>query len=434
MAIFKRYEIKAFERGLLFRKDEFQGVLGPGKHRGLYLRGKVRLDVVDTRAPWIEHERLKDMTKSHRLGDEITVIDVRDFERALVWIDGRLDEVLDGGLYALFNTYADVRVDMLDTRLGWLDHADLDVIIKSGLLADELEVIDLSDRQRALVWIDGRLDKVLGPGQAALFKTFCEVAVERIEVGKVRFEHAELPRVLTMDAGYHLAEQTVAEGMLGLVYQDGELAETLGPGRYAFWKGVEQVRVFHVDTREMVLDVAGQEIMTADKVSLRMNALVTYKVADAKAAVSAVDDHTQALYREAQLALRAVIGTAELDALLAEKDAVADALREQLVERAAEFGVEVRGFGLRDVILPGDMKDLLNKVTEAKKAAEAALITRREETAAMRSQANTAKLLEGSPVLMRLRELEVLEKIAEKADLKVILGEKGLADRVINLL
>ena len=89
---------------------------------------------------------------------------------------------------------------------------------------------------------------------------------------------------------------------------------------------------------------------------------------------------------------------------------------------------------IRDVILPGDMKDLMNKVTEAKKVAEANLIARREETAAMRSQANTAKLLDDNPTLMRLRELEVLEKVATDGKLNVVLGEKGLADRVVNLL
>jgi regulator of protease activity HflC (stomatin/prohibitin superfamily) len=80
------------------------------------------------------------------------------------------------------------------------------------------------------------------------------------------------------------------------------------------------------------------------------------------------------------------------------------------------------------------MKDLMNKVTEARKAAEANLIARREETAAIRSQANTAKLLAESPTLMRLRELEVLEKIASAGKLNVILGDKGLAEKVINLL
>ena len=102
--------------------------------------------------------------------------------------------------------------------------------------------------------------------------------------------------------------------------------------------------------------------------------------------------------------------------------------------RAGELGLEIASVGIRDVILPGDMKDLMNKVTEARKAAEANLISRREETAAMRSQANTAKLLADNPVLMRLRELEVLEKIASAGKLNIILGEKGLADKVVNLL
>ena len=86
------------------------------------------------------------------------------------------------------------------------------------------------------------------------------------------------------------------------------------------------------------------------------------------------------------------------------------------------------------MILPGEMKDLMNKVTEARKAAEANLIARREETAAIRSQANTAKLLADSPTLMRLRELEVLEKVAASGKLNIVLGDKGLADKVVNVL
>jgi len=113
---------------------------------------------------------------------------------------------------------------------------------------------------------------------------------------------------------------------------------------------------------------------------------------------------------------------------------VANELEDSVRRRVTDLGLTIVSAGIRDVILPGDMKDLMNKVTEAKKAAEANLIVRREETAAMRSQANTAKLLEGNPTLMRLRELEVLEKVAAGGKLNVVLGEKGLAERVINLL
>jgi regulator of protease activity HflC (stomatin/prohibitin superfamily) len=188
------------------------------------------------------------------------------------------------------------------------------------------------------------------------------------------------------------------------------------------------------DLREQTIDIAGQEIMTADKVTLRMNAVVTYRIVDARQAVTVSDGAVQSMYREAQLALRAIVGTRDLDSFLTEKDAVTNVFEEAVRRRAGELGLEIVSVGVRDIILPGEMKDLMNKVTEAKKAAEANLIVRREETAAMRSQANTAKVLADNPTLMRLRELEVLEKVATSGKLSVVLGEKGLADRVVNLL
>ncbi len=114
---------------------------------------------------------------------------------------------------------------------------------------------------------------------------------------------------------------TVEAGHAGLFFKDGRYEALLAPGAYAFWKGVAKARVQDVDLRELVVDVAGQDIMTADKVTLRLNAVVTYKVADPVKAVTTVEDYRQALYREAQLALRAVVGTRELDVLLGDKDA-----------------------------------------------------------------------------------------------------------------
>src|SRR5262249_25081424 len=226
----------------------------------------------------------------------------------------------------------------------------------------------------------------------------------------------------------------VPAGHVGAWYEDGDFVETLPPGRHAFWKNVAEVTLVPIDARELILDVAGQEIMTADKVTLRLNALVTYGVADARLSLSVVDDARQALYRETQLVLRALVGARELDSFLADKDGVVGELEQGLRRRLPAIGLEVITVGIRDIILPGEMKDLLNKVTEAKKAAEANLIVRREETAAMRSQANTAKLLQDNPTLMRLRELEVLEKVAATAKLNVVLGDKGLTERVVNVL
>ena len=262
-----------------------------------------------------------------------------------------------------------------------------------------------------------------------------DVKVETVDARSIRFEHTDLS-IITRSA---LAERvldvsTIEQGHQGVLFIDGKYVETLSPGRYAFWKNTAQVKTVTVDVRETMIDVVGQDIMTNDKVTLRMNAVATYRVVDPRQAVSTVDDVKQALYREVQLALRAVVGARELDALLADKDVVAREVEEQVRKRVGELGLELVSVGVRDIILPGEMKDLMNKVTEAKKAAEANLIVRREETAAMRSQVNTAKLLQDNPTLMRLRELEVLEKIAATSKLNVVLGEKGLADKVMNLL
>jgi len=133
--------------------------------------------------------------------------------------------------------------------------------------------------------------------------------------------------------------------------------------------------------------------------------------------------------------MREVVGAKDLDTLLVSKEALARELTELTRKRASELGMVVVVVGIRDITLPGEMKDLMNKVTEAKKAAEASMITRREETAAARMQANTAKILESSPTLMKLKELEVLEKVADKANLTVLLGDQdGLANRVVKLL
>ena len=103
--------------------------------------------------------------------------------------------------------------------------------------------------------------------------------------------------------------------------------------------------------------LAGQEIMTADKVTLRLNALVTYRVTDARLAVSVVDDARQALYRETQLVLRALVGARELDGFLADKDGVVQELEQGLRRRVPALGLEVIAAGIRDVILPGEMKE-----------------------------------------------------------------------------
>jgi regulator of protease activity HflC (stomatin/prohibitin superfamily) len=361
---------------------------------------------------------------------------VKPLERALVYRDGRAVELLRPGRYLRFAPLGGLTVTKLSVTEPWINLKDLRFVAKSGVLAGEAIVLDLADHERAIVRIDGRYNAVLGKGVSALWTAERKVEVERYEVrGDARLDHPALPLIVELPGARELVDVAViAAGFVGLVFRDGRPAGTLQPGLAAFWKGAGKIVVQAVDGREQVLDVAGQEILTADQVTLRLNALAVYKVADAWRAVTAVDAYAQALYREVQLALRAVVGTRTLEAFLAGKDAVLAELASALAPRVAELGLSIVSLGVRDVILPGEMKALLNRVVEARAAAEAALLTRREETAAMRMQANTARIFESSPALMKLRELEVLEKVADKANLTVVLGEGSLTERVVKMV
>ena len=317
----------------------------------------------------------------------------------------------------------------------WLHNIKLEEIIFSGKLKGLAEVIDLKDDQRAIVWVDGRFNVLLEPGRCVYWLGPKDVKVDILDAKTVRFQHDSLQQIANTPSGkVALMPLIVLPHHVGLLYYDGKLVETVPPGLYAFWKNTVDVKMVNVDLRERIVDISGQDVMTSDKVTLRMNASFGYQVTNAEKMAQTVEDVQQALYRETQLALRNVVGRRELEQFLSDKNEIAVEAEQMLRARADSFGVKVLSFGIRDVILPGDMKELLNKVTEAKKAAEANLIVSREETAAMRSQANTAKLLENNPTLMRLRELEVLEKIVESGKLQVIVGEKGLTERVVNLL
>ncbi len=323
------------------------------------------------------------------------------------------------------------RVEIVRKLATKFEHAILDPYVKDARLAPLLEVVDLKDDERALVWKDGRLGWILGPGLHAFWKEPRKVEVEVFNVNDARFEHNKIEAILAHPAAsQHLMGLRVDPQERVLLFIDGKLVDELQAGLHVYWKGAGKITWDSIDLREQVADVSGQEIMSGDKVTLRVNLVVAYQVTDPMKAISTVGDYAQALYREAQLALREAIGARQLDRLLADKDELGAEIANALRARASEYGVTVRSVGLRDVILPGDMKSILNEVILAQKQAEANLIRRREETAAARSQANTAKLLEASPALARMKELEALQDILKGSKATFVLGRGDIIEQV----
>ncbi len=182
------------------------------------------------------------------------------------------------------------------------------------------------------------------------------------------------------------------------------------------------------------MEVNGQEILTKDRVGLRINLSATWQVADARKVCEELADHSDFLYRELQLALRAVVSTQTLDELLADKNRLNRQIQELVDSKVGEYGIQLKTVGARDIVLPGEMKTILAQVVEAEKRAEANLIKRREETQATRSLHNTAKVMKGNPTLLRLKELEVLEKITSQINtLNVYGGLDGIMNDMVKI-
>lgn len=361
-------------------------------------------------------------------------IDVALDERVIVLLDERPARWLRPGRHRIvvrpFRKLALVRLQagMLVTKLP----AELAAFVP----AEDLRIVRLAAHERAVLRLRGVAVRWLGPGEhqvltydatsARTGKPMPATEVEVLDTSGVATEPL-LRDVKALVPAADYAETEVPHGAVALRFVDGVLDATLGPGRHAAWTTLRKVAFAVVDLREKVLQITGQEVMTKDRVTLRLNLAATYRVADPVRLVSVARDADEVLYLAVQLGAREAVASRTLDELLASRDALSGAIAEEAARRAEAVGLVAQDLALKDVILPGEMKALLNRVIEAQKEAEANVILRREETAATRSLAQTAKVLAENPLLVRLKELEAFGGIASKVgSLHVVIGGKEL--------
>jgi regulator of protease activity HflC (stomatin/prohibitin superfamily) len=365
------------------------------------------------------------------------LIRVAQYERALVYRDRNLEAVLGPGKYRLKRRRLEVQI--YDVSQAELDLPRAEVLVSEAraLLEPYVQIVELGDRQVGLVYKNERLAGVLAPGSRVLY--WRGPVNVRVDVRDISTEYAlatGTARVLMRAVGVTglaniLGVAEVPDTSVGLLIVDGELREVLKPGATAYWKYGRSVKVELAELRLQAMEVAGQEILTRDKVSLRLNLTALWQVTDAVKARSVVNNAAEYVYKELQLALREAVSARTLDELLTDKGAV-DREVAASASRLEASGVAVRSVGVKDVILPGEMKTILNQVVEAEKVAQANLIRRREETAATRSLLNTARLMEENPTLLRLKELETLEKVTEKVgSLTVYSGLEGVLKNLV---
>jgi hypothetical protein len=356
-------------------------------------------------------------------------------QRVFVHREGGYSHTLGPGRHLVWGRAGLVRVSTLERQLQDRRQAEY---LADPAVAQELTVVELEQDQRALVWDAGRLLVVLGPGRHAFWRGDEPLRVEAHSVSPEapRFEHPLLEAALSgRQHGCALREMRVAPGHVGLLQVDGRVREELPPGRYAVWEGVAQVELQAVDLRHRSVEVC-HGVMTRDKVELTLSATAEFRVHAARLSREALDrDVATALSRRVGQALGEATAHRGLDEVLADTRAVAHAAWEGLASSVRAFGVTLERIGVSHVALPGDVRQLLVQTVEARARAEAERVVRREETAAARSQLNTARLMERSPELRRLRELEVAERIAASVgELRVHAGAGGLTGLATRLL
>jgi regulator of protease activity HflC (stomatin/prohibitin superfamily) len=187
----------------------------------------------------------------------------------------------------------------------------------------------------------------------------------------------------------------------------------LQPGQYALWPW-QYRRVECVDLRETSQTVEGQEILTSDKIGVRVTLVAQYKISDPLAAYHAVENYVTQLYQDLQLTLREMITGRTLEELLKDREALSTQIQQAVAPRAEKYGVSLNRVGVKDVVLPGVVRTVFLQEVEADLKGRAGLVAARHETAAARARANTAKLLQENPDILRLQELETLAALASK--------------------
>jgi regulator of protease activity HflC (stomatin/prohibitin superfamily) len=182
------------------------------------------------------------------------------------------------------------------------------------------------------------------------------------------------------------------------------------------------------------MDITGQEILTADKVSIRVNFVANYRITDCIKIATEIDNFEEQMHVAAQLALREYTGKYKLDEILENKDEMSKFVFEKLKSRENDFFVNIVDAGVKDIILPGEIRDIMNTVLVAEKRAQANVITRREEVASTRSLLNTAKLMDENKTLYKLKELEYVERICENVGSISLNGNSNILAQLTQVL
>ena len=308
-----------------------------------------------------------------------------------------------------------------------------EILMKDPEFASRVVKNVLPDTSIAIRFVNGAFREVVCKPETLFWNVFEKNEFQIIDITKPWMEET-LPRMYMelMPAKYY-KKFVIKDGETGLLYFDNQFERQLETGTYFFWNYGRETscKVFNLKLQQ--LEISGQEILTADKVGVRLNVICTYRITDPRRLVKMVENVGTQLYTHAQLILREYVGRFRLDEILEQKEEISRYVLEEMKKKLEDYCVEIVSAGIKDIILPGEIREIMNTVLLAEKRAQANVITRREEVASTRSLLNTARLMDENQTLFKLKEMEYLERICDKVGTISINGGKGVMEQLADL-
>ena len=336
---------------------------------------------------------------------------INENQRGFLFKNGKYIKLLGAGKYHAFGG-REIIVNNLNQPV-LCPNCALEILLADKAVAEQVAVAEVGDEELALHYINGKFSSVLHRGKYAFWKTVDQHECKFVDISTPTVDESVPVHIFSKIPPALYTKVEVAEYQKARLYFNKKLERILDAGTYYFWNTSVKVDVGFVDTRLTQMNITGQEILTADKVTLRINFVCNYRVTDYVKILTEIDDFAEQMHVAAQLALREYVGKHKLDEILENKDQMSQFVFAKLKSKEKDLFVEITDAGVKDIILPGEIREIMNTVLVAEKRAQANVITRREEVASTRSLLNTAKLMDENQTLYKLKELEYVERICE---------------------
>lgn len=334
---------------------------------------------------------------------------INENQRGLLFKNGRFIKLLTPGKYhSLF--HKKIEVLSIHQQIN-SSYATIDILLQNRDIHSLTTQINIHDQQLALHFVNEQFTDILPTGQYAFWNIYDKHTFQIIDTCDC-FVHENIPQYIFQKIPQHyFIKIEVKDYEKAILIINNQFSQLLDSGTYYFWNTQSNIEYHIIDTRITQMNIVGQEILTQDKVSLRINFVCYYKVIDFIKLFLEFNDFKEQIRITTQLIMREFIGQYRLDDILENKSAISKKIFYKLKEKAKEYYIEIFDAGIKDIILPGEIRDIMNTVLIAQKKAQANVITRREEVASTRSLLNTAKLMDENKTLYKLKELEYLENI-----------------------